>query len=296
MRRTIPVLGQGSVELVGHSIDFVDLDTSCGPENTYAECGVPNVVPSDLNLDAAIARAARVSYQAGTKQVSDDAGLIDYLMRHRHTSPFEMVEFKFRLELPLFVVQQLLRHRTASVNQESARYSILEDKVWRPELRLQSKTNKQGSSDELVDGMRAQVLSDQAELAAEEAFAAYHAMLDAGVAREVARSVLPHGTFTKLVWKIDLHNLLHFLRLRLDPHAQKEIREVAEAMLELIRPYVPLTIKSWENHVLNAVTFSADEMQLIRQALNEWQPSFSDLHAAGLSKSRIQEFRQKLAI
>lgn len=265
------VLDHGRVVLKGYSVDLEE---------------------DHQTLDLQIVRAARASYTGGTKTVREDKDLIDYLMRHGHWTPFEMVELKFFLEMPLFVVQQLLRHRTASVNQESARYSVLEEKAYLPETwRSQNQYNRQGSGEALTDDG---TLSGQYLSALNASLSSYQALLQQGVARELARGVLPTATYTKLYWKIDLRNLLHFLRLRLDPHAQSEMRAYAQAIYELVRPLAPWTFEAWERHVLHAVSFSADEWAVLREMLDgRWGELETLLQQAGLSKSRLREFRQK---
>jgi thymidylate synthase (FAD) len=258
----IEVLDHGFVELVGTSYDFIDLAPYSDANDV--------LVSLPRTLDAMIARAARASYTQGTKSVSDDARLIERLMRDRHTSPFEMCEFKFVIRAPLFVVQQLLRHRTASLNQESARYSVIEDQGHEPtQLRKQHASNKQMSGDPIDYPENKELLGEIRE-AYGQAYVAYEILLEAGVAREQARMVLPHGTYTQLVWKMDLHNLLHFLKLRLDPHAQPEIQAYASAMLALIRPYVPFTVAAWEKHVLEARTVHQGEFNVLAALFHAW--------------------------
>lgn len=245
----ITVLNYGYVKLVGVMTDLDDQDAA--------------------TLDAQIARAARVSYQGGTSEKRDDAALIDYLLRHRHTSPFEQVVFKFELRMPLFVAQQWIRHRTARLNQESARYSVIADDVYVPgpnRVRGQHANNKQGSGGQLNDDEK-YVAEHYIRKSTHESHGYYAELLDIGVARELARIVLPVGTFTSMVWQMDLHNLMHFLSLRLDEHAQWEIRQYAQALYDLVQPLAPLAFASFENHVLNAVTFSGDEMKFIRNAI-----------------------------
>lgn len=202
----------------------------------------------DKTADGAIVQAARVSYGEGTKTINEDRGLIRYLMRHSHTTPLEMVEFKFHCKMPIFVARQWIRHRTANVNEVSARYTEMKDEFFIPEeLRKQSATNKQGS-----DGgfRRVDELSyiGRIENVSKECYNAYGHMITAGVAKELARVVLPVNLYTEWYWKIDLHNLLHFLALRCDSHAQHQIRVFADAMLSLITPIVPLAIEAWEDY------------------------------------------------
>src|SRR5579862_5837520 len=194
--------------------------------------------------DAAVVQAARVSYGKGTKKVSEDKGLIQYLMRHRHTTPFEMCEIKYHVKLPIFVARQWIRHRTANVNEYSARYSILDNEFYIPapeHLAAQATTNRQGRGD-VLEGAAAKRVLDLLREDSERAYAGYAAMLNEdaagnpadpawpGLARELARMNLSLNFYTQWYWKIDLNNLMHFLSLRADPHAQYEIRAYAEAM------------------------------------------------------------------
>jgi len=245
--------------------------------------------------DRRIVQAARVSYGEGTKTVREDAALIDYLMRHRHTSPFEMVEFTFHVKAPIFVTRQWFRHRTASVNEISARYSVLKDEFYEPEpdeLRAQSELNKQIGEGELP----AEAAEKAARLLAgaeREAYAHYQKLLELGVAREQARSVLPVGIYTEFYWKQDLHNLLHFLKLRLDHHAQAEIRAYARAVAGFVKARVSLVWRSFEEHVLNARSLSASEIAALRRQIDP-QAYEAALMEAGLSKSRVREALEKL--
>jgi thymidylate synthase (FAD) len=227
--------------------------------------------------DAAVVQAARVSYGRGTRRVSEDAGLIRYLMRHRHTTPFEMCEIKYHVKLPIFVARQWIRHRTANVNEYSARYSILDREFYIPapeHLAAQSATNRQGRG-ELLDGAEAaEVLALLARDAA-QCHDDYAVMLNEpadpsrrGLARELARMNLTLNTYTQWYWKTDLHNLLHFLSLRADPHAQYEIRAYAEAMLTSLEAWVPLTAAAFRDYRLGAFTFSAGMLAVLRRMLD----------------------------
>ncbi len=222
--------------------------------------------------DGAIVQAARVSYGRGTRRVQDDAGLIRYLMRHRHTTPFEMCEIKYHVKLPIFVARQWIRHRTASVNEYSARYSVLDREYYLPapeHLAGQARDNRQGRGDVLGSEAAAAVLT-LLRADAERCYAHYEEMLDpdgTGLARELARINLTLNTYTQWYWKIDLHNLLHFLSLRVDPHAQHEIRVYAEAMLETVRRWVPLAAQAFLDYRLGAVTVSANGLSVIRRLL-----------------------------
>ena len=220
--------------------------------------------------DQMICDSARLSYaNASRPMISDDAKLIDYLLEHSHTSPFEQVVFWFHCKMPIFVARQWVRHRTARLNEFSGRYSEMRDEFYVPELdqlKIQSKTNKQGRDIESVDSpkdCRMLMLQHNAG-----AFARYHRLLDDGMAKELARTVLPLSTYTEWYWQMDLHNLFHFLKLRLDSHAQYEIRVYAEAIAEMVKKEVPLAWESFERHSLNAVKFSADEMNVLRELLH----------------------------
>lgn len=216
--------------------------------------------------DQAIIDAARVSYQTGTTAHRDGSGLINHLMENRHTSPFEMVEFKFHVKAPIFVIRQWFRHRAASVNEMSLRYSEAQDEFCLPEeLRGQDGVNRQGSVDALndVDELICEISATYAD-----AYAQYRQLLDAGIAREQARIVLPTAIYSSFIWKQDLHNLLHFLRLRLDGHAQAEIRAYGEAMAEIVKAVVPITWAAFEDHVLNARTLSGRQWEMLVQQLN----------------------------
>ncbi len=213
-------------------------------------------MPCD-NLDAAIVQAARVSYGSGTKTINDDRALLRYLMRHKHTTPFEMVEFKFRIKCPIFVARQHMRHRTASVNEISARYSIITNEYYTPSpFRSQSLTNKQGSEEPMED---LEVYSWYVE-SCEKAFQTYEKMLAKGVSRELARCVLPQSTYTEFYWKINLHNLMHYLKLRMDSHAQKEIQDLARMIYTVIKEKAPVTAEAFEDYIVNAVNLSGPEL------------------------------------
>lgn len=234
---------------------------------------MPRLVPAGKTADYAIVQAARVSYGHGTRQVQEDRGLIRYLARHRHTTPFEMVEFKFHHVMPIFVARQWIRHRTANVNEYSARYSVVPDRFYRPavdSIRQQSTRNRQGG-EESVEAITAQEF--HAYLNAVEAhYAEYERLLDKGVARELARIGLPLNIYTEWYWKCDLHNIFHFLSLRLDHHAQQEIRDYASAMFALIQPIVPVAAEAFVDYRLESLTLSRLEIE----ALHTGHPLASD--------------------
>jgi thymidylate synthase (FAD) len=231
--------------------------------------------------DAAIVQAARVSYGRGTRRVSEDAGLIRYLMRHRHSTPFEMCEIKFHVKLPIFVARQWIRHRTANVNEYSARYSILDREFYIPDpehLAAQSTANRQGRGDVLQGEEAAEVLAILRDDAG-RAYDHYAAMLNEddagnpvdpsrqGLARELARMNLTLNTYTQWYWKIDLYNLFHFLSLRADAHAQYEIRVYADAMLRTVDAWVPLAAQAFRDYRLGAATLSAGMITVVRRML-----------------------------
>lgn len=248
--------------------------------------------------DKLIVDAARTSYQGGTKSVREDADLIDYLLRHSHWSPFEMVNFTFYIRVPLFIAQQLLRHRTAKLNQESARYSVMEDVFFTPDvLRTQSKTNKQGSEGQIV-GHSAAAMKEAIQDNQERAYSLYLAMIESGVARELARTVLPQSLYTRMYWQSDLRNLFNLLKQRLDPHAQHEIQVYAQPMFEIIKAIAPAATAAFEEHVLYGTTFSRTDMALFKEILESLDEPAALLNAGGkhhgLKKSRRRELLAKL--
>jgi thymidylate synthase (FAD) len=228
-----------------------------------------------MGNDAAIVQAARVSYGQGTKTVRDDRGLIRYLLRHRHTTPFEMVELKFLVRLPIFVARQWIRHRASSTNEYSARYSVVPDEYEIPpreEVRRQSMRNRQGRGEplppEVVDRFRADL-----ESVSKDAYAAYSRALDAGVARETARLLLPVAYYTQWYWKTNLHNLFHFLSLRLDAHAQEEIRLYAAEVARLGRLVAPVAFEGFEEFQLEGLTLGRREQRAIAALLAGRSPA-----------------------
>jgi len=243
--------------------------------------------------DAAICQAARVSYGKGTKSVSNDAGLIRYLMRHWHSTPFEMCEVKFHVKLPVFVARQWIRHRTANVNEYSARYSILDREFYIPraqDLAAQSTTNNQGRG-EVLTGDEAErvlhILKDDAG----RAYDHYEEMIgqegQQGLARELARMNLPANIYTQWYWKVDLHNLFHFLRLRADAHAQYEIRVYADAICEMVKDWVPAAYGAFEDYRMGGATLSASALDCIRRMLKGEEVT---QESSGMSKGEWREF------
>lgn len=222
--------------------------------------------------DGSIVQAARVSYGKGTKSKRRDQGLINYLMKHRHNSPFEMVEFKFHCKMPIFVARQWVRHRTANINEISGRYSVMDETVWEPtkeDLRQQSEINRQGSVEEPVPEPTNTEILEQFKADQDLIFKHYNENLEKGVAREIARTNLPLSTYTEWYWKIDLHNLLHFLELRMEAHAQKEIRVYANAIAEFVKRQCPMSWNAFEEFRLSGSYFSGPEMKIVRNVINE---------------------------
>ncbi|MSQ02080.1 MAG: FAD-dependent thymidylate synthase [Myxococcales bacterium] len=239
--------------------------------------------------DAAIVQAARVSYGAGTRKTSEDRQLIRYLIRHRHTTPLEMCEIKFHVKLPIFVARQWIRHRTANVNEISGRYSVFTDEFYLPEaheLARQSTNNKQGRGDPLNEEESAEVRAC-IERVSRGAYADYEALIhEKGLARELGRAVLPVNYYTEWYWKIDLHNLLHFLSLRLDPHAQYEIRVFAEAMAGFVRDWVPMAWEAFEDYRLGSFNLSKQMIGVITRRMAGEPVTQKD---SGLSKREWEE-------
>ncbi len=226
---------------------------------------MPRLVPQGQTADFAIVQAARVSYGAGTKKVQEDRGLVRYLLRHRHTTPFEMVEFKFHIAMPIFVARQWIRHRTANVNEYSARYSVMPDQFYRPSadnVRKQSMANRQGGDEPIDVGTAEEFLAylDRAQ----SLYGEYERLMGKGVSRELARIGLPVSVYTQWYWKCDLHNVMHFLSLRMDEHAQEEIRDYADAMYALIKPICPVAMEAFRDYRLNGLFLSGLEVEALR--------------------------------
>lgn len=251
-----------------------------------------------LGGDARIVQSARVSYAGGTRTVREDAALIDYLLRHQHTSPFEQVVLTFHLKMPIFVARQWMRHRTARANEVSGRYSVLPNEFYLPQpeqVRRQSRENKQGGDQgEVPPELQAEVLERLRE-GPYQAYAAYEELLEAGVARELARVQLPLSLYTEMYWQIDLHNLMHFLRLRMDEHAQYEIRAYGEVLARCARAVAPVAMDAFDEHVLHARRLSRTELAVLGDALDEGRLREA-LEASGLRKTRRREFLRKLGL
>ncbi len=257
--------------------------------------------------DHAITQAARVSYGKGTKSINNDRGLIRYLLRHRHTTPFEMVEAKFHIKMPIFVARQWIRHRTANVNEYSARYSILDKEYYIPapdQLGVQSSENHQGRGRTLQGEEAAevlQILKDDAE----RNFKNYEYMINTdsdgelldngkeGLARELARMNLTLNTYTQWYWKIDLHNLLHFLALRADSHAQYEIRVYAETILDILKQWLPITYEAFVDYRTGGLQLSSQQLKLVQRML---KGENADFEHSGMSRREYDELMASLEI
>ena len=255
--------------------------------------------------DAAVVQAARVSYGAGTKKVREDAGLINYLMRHRHTSPFEMCELKLHAKMPIFVAREWVRHRVANLNEISGRYSILDNEFYLPapeQLGTQSRSNRQGRGETITGPESLRVLEILRE-DAERSYSHYEEMLNeniagdtldparSGLARELARMNLSVNFYTQWYWKIDLHNLLHFLNLRTDARAQYEIRVYADAILEVVKQWVPLTYAAFIDYRMGAYELSAKSLAVVRRMLRNEQV---DRESTGMSPGEWRELMETL--
>jgi len=260
-----------------------------------------------MGNDESIVQAARVSYGKGTKKVSEDKGLINYLMRHRHSTPFEMCEIKFHIKLPIFIARQWIRHRTANVNEYSARYSILDKEFYIPSsenLAAQSSSNRQGRGDVLEGQQAAQVL-ELLKNDAEQVYDHYSQMLNmdeagnirdenkSGLARELARMNLTLNYYTQWYWKIDLHNLMHFLSLRADSHAQYEIRVYADIMADILQKWVPLTYDAFMDYRMNGVYLSGKAFDAVKRMMKGEKVTMDN---SGLSKREWLELEEKIKI
>lgn len=239
--------------------------------------------------DSRIVQAARVSYGEGTKTVSQDGALIDYLLRHQHTSPFEQVVFTFHLKMPIFVARQWVRHRMGRMNEVSGRYSIMKDEFYVPEnscISKQSTNNKQGRG-EVFEENQAKEFQAEFIKGQQKAYEVYKDMVEKGIAREIARINLPLALYTEFYWQMDLHNLFHFLKLRLDSHAQYEIRLYAEKILEIIKTVCPMAVSSFENTMEKAVSFNGEEMEALRKILGGEENPIQD-------EKKLKRFNEKI--
>jgi thymidylate synthase (FAD) len=247
-----------------------------------------------MGSDARIVQSARVSYGAGTKSYREDKGLINYLMRNAHTSPFEQVQLTFHTKMPIFVARQWVRHRTARLNEISGRYSVMPDEFYVPEpehVRPQSENNKQGRSDERFNEEEERAIIEGIVAGQKAAYASYTELLDKNVARELARANLPVSLYTEWYWQIDLHNLFHFLRLRMDAHAQYEIRVFAEAMAECAKAVAPLAYEAFEQHSLGSLTFSRAELDALGAVIEGRAPELTG-RALAMFEEKISRLRK----
>ena len=273
------------------SVESVMIDENGEPQNKIEvhELGFVKLLDV-MGNDEEVENAARLSYGTGTRKVSQTRNLIRYLMRHKHTSPFEMCEVKFHIKLPIFVMRQLVRHRTASLNEYSGRYSIMSNEYYLPEadyLQKQSKTNNQGRDEKHPS---TGLLHYEFNRVYDNAHIAYENLLEEDIARELSRVVLPVANYTECIWKIDLHNFFHVVHLRADSHAQREIRDYANAMYELVKPHFPLCCEAFEDYIVNGETFSKQEMEVIKDNLNgSWT-----MDKYGLSERESKEFLVKI--
>jgi thymidylate synthase (FAD) len=259
-----------------------------------------------MGSDEDVERAARVSYGFGTRQVSATRGLVRYLRRHRHTTPSEMVEFKFHCAMPMFVARQWIRHRTASVNELSARYSLMPLLFYKPapeQFALQSQSNKQGREGGAPEAVYREAV-ERWERMRSEAGDAYRWMLEEDVAREIARIDLPVSMYTQWYWKIDLHNLLHFLSLRVDPRAQWEIQQFARVIAAMVKRVAPLSYEAWVDYDLQAEPLTRVEREVLSKLVTGGDDgiaardgaavSTDEMKAAGLSGREVGELVEKL--
>ena len=261
-----------------------------------------------MGTDSAIVQAARVSYGKGTKKINEDAGLINYLMRHRHTTPFEMCEIKFHIKLPIFIARQWIRHRTANVNEYSARYSILDKEFYIPQaehLAPQSKKNHQGRSEQALSPQETARVLELLKHDSEQVYGHYEELMNSkntgevidesrdGIARELARMNLTLNYYTQWYWKIDLHNLIHFLSLRADAHAQYEIRAYAEPMIDILKAWVPLTYQAFMDYRMGAATISSKGLSAVKRMIAGEKVTQEE---SGMSKGEWRELMETLGL
>lgn len=242
--------------------------------------------------DQRIVQSARVSYGKGTKSVRQDRGLINYLLKHQHTSPFEQVILTFHCKMPIFVARQWVRHRTARINEISGRYSVMEKEFYLPpkdQIRFQNEDNRQGRSQEEIPAELQQKVLDLLLQANEKTYKDYEHLLDDNIARELARINLPLSLYTQWYWQIDLHNLFHFLKLRLDYHAQWEIQEYGKVIAEMTKAVAPMAYEAFEKHIVNAVTFSGEELAALKAKLSN-----QDHRLKGLIKTEFEKKIKKI--
>jgi thymidylate synthase (FAD) len=282
MQTTKRVVSEGAEDWLNKPIDILD----------HGFVYLVDYMGDDLSIE----QAARTSYGPGTKQSSSSTGLIRYLMRHRHTSPIEMVDLKFHLKMPIFVARQWMRHRTASINEMSARYSVLPSEFYIPNtenINLQSSVNNQGRGDQINKNTACTIQNTFAS-DAENAYNHYERMMNSyGLAREIARGNLPVSIYTEFYWKVNLHNLLHFLNLRLDSHSQFEIREYANAIDQIVASGWPTAHQAFSDYVRNSMTFSSAEQNILKCLINN--QAYQHTSEWSVMSSREQkEFLEKI--
>lgn len=265
------------------------------------------VLVDHMGSDQDIAEAARISYGQGTKTINDDRNLIRYLMRHQHTTPFEMCEVKFMIKMPIFIMRQLVRHRTASINEYSGRYSEMSDEFYIPDadyLAPQSQTNRQGRDGDMDIGTKVRALA-RMEHSNKIAYDAYQDQLEDNLSRELARITLPLNNYTIIYWKANLKNFLHMIRLRADSHAQQEIQDFANAMYELARPLFPIACEAWEDYQQDGMYLSRQEKSLLERIIdrNRWVDYVLDMRndkaireQHGISQRELEEFCAKFRL
>lgn len=265
----------------------------------YLDHGFVGLVET-MGSDESIDESARMSYGKGTRTTSDRRNLIRYLVRHHHTSPIEMGEVRFHLKLPIFVMRQLVRHRTASLNEYSGRYSEMTNEMYVPDLsriQVQSKTNKQGSGDQVMNDL-AKSIQMLVDVTQEDTFEAYENLIESDYARELARCVLPVSNYTELYWKIDLKNFFHFAKLRLDPHAQWEIVQLAQLMYDAVKPFFPITCEAFEDYWLNARSYSAFDRSIVKDLVSAVDKNVFNLvvnaYRKDMSKREFDELMKEL--
>jgi len=265
------------------------------------------VLVDHMGSDADISEAARISYGQGTKTINDDRNLIRYLMRHQHTTPFEMCEVKFMIKMPIFIMRQLVRHRTASINEYSGRYSEMSDEFYVPDaeyLAPQSQTNRQGRDGEMEIGTKVRVLA-RMEYINKVSYDAYQGQLSDELSRELARITLPLNNYTIIYWKANLKNFLHMIHLRADSHAQQEIQDFANAMYELAKPLFPIACEAWEDYQQDGMYLSRQEAEMLRSLVNKdkWIDYAAGMRndkairaQHGISQRELDEFRNKFGL
>lgn len=258
--------------------------------------------------DSTPPQRARISYGKGTKSVSDDRNLLRYLIRHHHNTPVEMVELVFHLKMPIFVMRQHVRHRTATINEYSARYSEMSNEFYVPnheDIAVQSTTNKQGRDETAFDPNDLEEFNSRNDIqhlmsvAYEETFETYETLLKKGTARELARAVLPVANYTECFWKVNLHNFFHYCSLRRDSHAQLEIRMLADAMFELVQQRLPISCEAFNDYVFEAKTFSRMEMEVLREWVHRHgygELDIAEWKAKGMTQRECDEFIVKLQL